>query len=105
MKTMNKAKEKSGAEKIRQHNPHSFATETKPNTSHVTTPRKIKQLRIKIHCRLKRLLNNIEEISEIESGIYCKDYKTYDIVNYLRELVNLCSEHTKQKNIDILYCS
>ena len=53
--------------------------------------------------RLKRLLNNIEEISEIESGIYCKDYKTYDIVNYLRELVNLCSEHTKQKNIDIKF--
>ena len=29
--------------------------------------------------RLKRLLNNIEEISEIESGIYYRNYKTYDI--------------------------
>ncbi|MFR2317793.1 PAS domain-containing protein, partial [Terrisporobacter sp.] len=28
--------------------------------------------------RLKRLLNNIEEISEIESGIYYRNYKTYD---------------------------
>ncbi|MFR5131542.1 MAG: hypothetical protein ACLTDP_02340 [Terrisporobacter sp.] len=37
--------------------------------------------------RLKRLLNNIEEISEIESGIYYRNYKTYDIVNYLVKLI------------------
>ena len=51
--------------------------------------------------RLKRLLNNIEEISEIESGIYYRNYKTYDIVNYLVKLVDLCSEYTKKKDIDI----
>lgn len=51
--------------------------------------------------RLKRLLNNIEEISEIESGIYYRNYKTYDIVNYLVKLIDLCSEYTKKKDIDI----
>ena len=51
--------------------------------------------------RLKRLLNNIEEISKIESGIYYRNYKTYDIVNYLVKLVDLCSEYTKKKDIDI----
>ena len=57
MATMNKAKKKSGAEKIRQHNSHSFTTEIKPNANHVTTPRKIRQLRINLRCRFERLLN------------------------------------------------
>lgn len=53
--------------------------------------------------RLKRLLNNIEEISKIESGIYYRDYKIYDIVKYLDELVQLCREYTKPKNLDITF--
>lgn len=53
--------------------------------------------------RLKRLLNNIEEISKIESGIYGRDYKIYDIVKYLEELVKLCSEYTRPKNLDITF--
>ena len=57
MITINKAKEKNGAEKITQHSPHSFATETKPNTSHAIMPRKIKQLRINLRCKSDRLLN------------------------------------------------
>ena len=57
MATMNKAKKKSGAEKIRQHNSHSFATEIKPNTSHAIKPRQIKQLRMNLCCKSDRLLN------------------------------------------------
>ena len=53
--------------------------------------------------RLKRLLNNIEEISKIEAGIYYRDFKVYDIVKYLEKLVVLCSEYTKQKNINITF--
>lgn len=53
--------------------------------------------------RLKRLLNNIEEISKIEAGIYYKDYKIYDIVKYLEELVEFCREYTKPKNLDITF--
>ncbi|WP_434796923.1 ATP-binding protein [Terrisporobacter vanillatitrophus] len=53
--------------------------------------------------RLKRLLNNIEEISKIEAGIYYRDYKIYDIVKYLDELVQLCREYTKPKNLDITF--
>lgn len=53
--------------------------------------------------RLKRLLNNIEEISKIEAGIYYRDYKIYDIVKYLEELVLLCKEYTKPKNLDISF--
>lgn len=53
--------------------------------------------------RLKRLLNNIEEISKIEEGVYFRDYKTYDLVKYLQSLVNLCSEYTKKKELDIKF--
>lgn len=53
--------------------------------------------------RLKKLLNNIEEISKIEGGIYYRDYKIYDIVKYLEELVELCTEYTKAKNLDITF--
>ncbi|MCC3867253.1 PAS domain-containing sensor histidine kinase [Terrisporobacter mayombei] len=53
--------------------------------------------------RLKRLLNNIEEISKIEAGIYYRDYKIYDIVKYLEELVQLCRAYTKPKNLDITF--
>lgn len=53
--------------------------------------------------RLKRLLNNIEEISKIEAGIYYRNYKIYDLVKYLEELVYLCREYTKPKNLDITF--
>lgn len=53
--------------------------------------------------RLKRLLNNIEEISKIESDICCKDYKIYDIVKYLEGLVDLCREYTKPKELCITF--
>lgn len=53
--------------------------------------------------RLKRLLNNIQEISKIEAGICYKNYSTYDLVKYLEELVNLCREYTKPKNLDITF--
>lgn len=53
--------------------------------------------------RLKRLLNNIEEISKIEAGIYYRDYKIYDLVKYLEALVDLCREYTKPKDLDITF--
>lgn len=53
--------------------------------------------------RLKRLLNNIEEISKIEAGIYYRNYKIYDLVKYLEELVYLCREYTKPKNLEITF--
>ena len=53
--------------------------------------------------RLKRLLNNIEEISKVEASIYYRDYKVYDIVKYLEEIVELCREYTKPKNLNITF--
>lgn len=53
--------------------------------------------------RLKRLLNNIEEISKIEAGIYYRDYKIYDLAKYLNKLVELCREYTKPKNLNITF--
>ena len=53
--------------------------------------------------RLKRLLNNIEQISNIEAGLYYQDYKIYDIVKYLDALVSLCREYTKPKNLNITF--
>lgn len=53
--------------------------------------------------RLKRLLNNIEEISNIEAGIHFRDYKTYNLVDYLEKLVELCRDYTKQKGLDISF--
>ena len=53
--------------------------------------------------RLKRVLNNIEEISKIEAGIYDKNYKIYDLVKYLQNLVELCKEYTKQKGLNIKF--
>ena len=53
--------------------------------------------------RLKRLLNNIEQISNIEAGLYYQDYKIYDIVKYLDTLVGLCREYTKPKNLNITF--
>lgn len=53
--------------------------------------------------RLKRLLNNIEEISKIEAGIYYRDYKIYDLVKYLETLVDLCREYTKPKDLNITF--
>lgn len=53
--------------------------------------------------RLKRLLNNIEEISKIEAGIYYRDYKIYDLVKYLELLVDLCREYTKPKDLNITF--
>lgn len=53
--------------------------------------------------RLKRLLNNIEEISKIEAGIYYRNYKIYDLVKYLEEIVYLCREYTKPKDLNITF--
>lgn len=53
--------------------------------------------------RLKRILNNIEEISKIEAGIYYRDYKIYDLVKYLELLVDLCREYTKPKDLNITF--
>ena len=51
--------------------------------------------------RLKRVLNNIEEISKIEAGVYDRDLKIYDLVKFLKEIVELCKDYTIQKGLDI----
>lgn len=53
--------------------------------------------------RLKRVLNNIEEISKIEAGLYDRDFKIYDLVKFLKEIVELCKDYTIQKGLDISF--
>ena len=55
--------------------------------------------------RLKRLLSNIEEISKIEDGVYDRNYKTYDLVNYLEEMIKSCEYYSKGKELDIVFKS
>lgn len=53
--------------------------------------------------RLKRLLNNIDEISKIEDGIYCRDYKTYDLFKYIERIVRCCEDYTQRKGLSIYF--
>lgn len=53
--------------------------------------------------RLKRLLNNIEEISKVENGVLEMDYRRYDIVKFVENIVKLSREYAKEKNLEILF--
>ena len=55
--------------------------------------------------RLKRLLDNIEEINKIENGIVDINYSTCDIVKFIEAIVNISREYAKLKNIDIIFYS
>ena len=53
--------------------------------------------------RLKRLLNNIEEISKVENGVLKMDYRRCDIVKFVENIVKLSREYAKEKNLEILF--
>ena len=53
--------------------------------------------------RLKRLLNNIEEISKIENGILEMNYRRCDVVKFVENIVKLSREYSKDKNLEILF--
>lgn len=53
--------------------------------------------------RLKRLLNNIEEISKVENGILEMNYRRCDVVKFVENIVKLSREYAKDKNLEILF--
>lgn len=53
--------------------------------------------------RLKRLLNNIEEISKIENGILDMNYSRCDVVKFTENIVMLSREYAKDKNLEVLF--
>ena len=53
--------------------------------------------------RLKRLLNNIEEISKIENGILDMNYSRCDVVKFTENIVMLAREYANDKNLEILF--
>ncbi|WP_164488937.1 PAS domain-containing sensor histidine kinase [Romboutsia sp. Marseille-P6047] len=53
--------------------------------------------------RLKRLLNNIDEISKIENGTLDMNYSRCDIVKFIENIVRLSREYAKYKNLEILF--
>ena len=55
--------------------------------------------------RLKRLLNNIDEVMSIEKGIYDMSFKKYDIIAIVRNIVELTKYYTKEKGLEILFSS
>ena len=55
--------------------------------------------------RLKRLLDNIEEINKIENGVATINYTNCDIIKFTQSIVNICKEYAKLKNIEIIFKS
>ena len=53
--------------------------------------------------RLKRLLNNIEEISKVENGILEMNYRRCDVVKFVENIVKLSREYAKDKNLEIFF--
>lgn len=53
--------------------------------------------------RLKRLLNNIDEISKIDNGTLDMNYSRCDIVKFIENIVELSREYAKYKNLEILF--
>ena len=53
--------------------------------------------------RLKRLLNNIEEISKIENGVLDMNYSRCDVVKFTENIVMLAREYANDKNLEILF--
>lgn len=53
--------------------------------------------------RLKRLLNNIEEISKIENGILDMNYSRCDIVKFIKDIVDLSKVYAKDNDLEILF--
>ncbi len=55
--------------------------------------------------RLMRLLNNIQEIGNLENGMYIIDVKKYDIIKLIKDLVEKCKRYTNEKGLEIKFKS
>ena len=53
--------------------------------------------------RLMKLVNNILDISKLESGLYELNLRNYNMVKVIDDIVESVSEFTKLKDIDILF--
>ena len=53
--------------------------------------------------RLIKLINNILDISKIESGLYELNLRNYNIVKVIDDIVESVSEFTKLKNIQLIF--
>ena len=57
---------------------------------------------VKRNCyRLERLINNMNELVEIEKGLYSMDYVNCDIVKFLRDMINTTNKYLEDKGIEI----
>lgn len=55
--------------------------------------------------RLMRLLNNIQEIGNLENGMYKIDVKKYDIIKLVKDLVEKSKRYTNEKGLEIKFKS
>jgi signal transduction histidine kinase len=55
--------------------------------------------------RLMRLLNNIQEIGNLENGMYIIDVKKYDIIKLIKDLVEKSKRYTNEKGLEIKFKS
>ena len=57
---------------------------------------------VKRNCyRLERLINNMNELVEIEKGLYSMEYVNCDIVKFLRDMINTTNKYLEDKGIEI----
>lgn len=55
--------------------------------------------------RLLRLVNNLIDISKIDTGFYVPDFKNYDIVEIIEKIALSVKDYARQKNIEIEFKS
>lgn len=61
---------------------------------------------IKRNCyRLQRLINNMNEIVEIENGLYSMEYTNCDIVKFVKNIICTANEYLEDKGIEIEFKS
>ena len=61
---------------------------------------------VKQNCyRLKKVLENMSQVQELEKGIYSVDNKKYDVVKLVENIVDLVRTYTNQKNIKVIFTS
>ena len=57
---------------------------------------------VKRNCyRLERLISNMNELVEIEKGLYSMEYVNCDIVKFLRDMINTTNKYLEDKGIEI----
>ncbi len=59
---------------------------------------------IKQNCyRLLRLINNLIDITKIDSGYFCINLKNYNLINVVEDITLSVAEYVKNKNIQLLF--